>query len=129
VKLIEKQLIEKTNRLNVLELDLEEKNLLINKLLTENKYESAGRLSTGGPVAKDVDLIIEHDVVADSSDELSDNIKSMIRSLEVSHKRSEEKSTFLNEYFALKEEYSQIKCQIQLINNGINKFIEYVCCY
>jgi hypothetical protein len=128
-RLFEKELDDKSKKLKNMELELEEKNLLINKLLTENKYESTAK-SIIKFDKKDQDDSDELNLMAnmnhheiESSTDLNVNIKNMIKSLETS-KKLEEKSNFLSEYFELKDQYSKLKIQIQSVKTGLDKFIE-----
>ncbi len=128
-RLFERELDDKAKKLKNLELELEEKNLLINKLLTENKYESTAKSITKFNDNKQDDSdelnlmakINQQEI--ESSIDLNVNIKNMIKSLETS-KKLEEKSNFLSEYFELKDEYSKLKIQIQSVKSGLDKFIE-----
>lgn len=128
-RLFEKDIDDKSKKLKNLELELEEKNLLINKLLTENKYESTAKSvirfdKNEQDDSDELNLmakINQQDI--ESSTDLNVNIKNMIKSLETS-KKLEEKSNFLSEYFELKDEYSKLKIQIQSVKTGLDKFIE-----
>jgi hypothetical protein len=106
-KKLDLELNEKVIKINELQEELEKKNSFINKLLiSKNELLNINFKNIITANGQDIDL---------NGSSLEDSYEAMTKT-----------SCYYNDYYSLKEEYTEFKKQIEFIEIAINKFLEYI---